>query len=402
LSLRRDRSFLATGLAHFAVDLLNSQRPLLLAVQSVPLRLSNSAIGLISTMYSLSGALTQPLFGLLADRIGSRWVASIGVLWMVFCFSLALTIPGYPGLVFLVAAALGSGAFHPAGTAEASQRGRSHLSQMETTATSIFFFFGQAGLFLGPLLGGPLIHRWGLAGLLVLPAFVTPVGLNLAAYLRPITADEKFVDRVAKMADAPLAIPTSLWSFLLLITFRSWTQMTMITFLPKYLSDLGYSPSIYGAIAGMFMGGSALAGVAGGWLADRFGKRIITLWTLMLGVLPFLLFPMAGSPVSFSILSFLGGGLIGASHSIIVLLAQRRMPQRMGAASGLVLGFTFSAGAIGTLISGVVADLYGFTSLFILLAVLTLLAAGMSLSIEPDQDLSGKTPERAKIRGRGK
>ncbi|MCJ7568938.1 MAG: hypothetical protein MUO58_15530 [Anaerolineales bacterium] len=93
---------------------------------------------------------------------------------------------------------------------------------------------------------------------------------------------------------------------------------------------------------------------------------------------------MARSPIAFWILSFLGGGLIGASHSIIVLLAQRRMPQRMGAASGLVLGFTFAAGAIGTLISGVIADLYGFKLLFILLAVFTLIAAGMSLTIESE------------------
>lgn len=158
--------------------------------------------------------------------------------------------------------------------------------------------------------------------------------------------------------------------------------MTMIAFLPKYLSDLGYSPSIYGPIAGMFMGGSALAGVAGAWLADRYGKKLITTSTLMLGVVPFLLFPMARTLAAFWILSFIGGGLIGASHSIIVLLAQRRMPRRMGAASGLVLGFTFAAGAIGTLISGVIADLYGFNSLFFLLAVLILIAAGMSLAIE--------------------
>lgn len=383
MSLKRDRSFLATGLAHFAVDLLNSQRPLLLAVQSIPLGLSNFAIGLISTLYSLSGSLTQPLFGLLADRIGSRWVASIGVLWMVFWFSLALTIPGYPGLIFLVAAALGSGAFHPAGAAEATQRGRSYLSHMETTATSLFFFFGQAGLFLGPLLGGPLIHRWGIAGLLILPAFVAPVGLNLAAHLRPISANEKKAEPLA-MVEPSLIIPVRLWPFLFLITFRSWTQMTMIAFLPKYLSDLGYSPSIYGPIAGTFMGGSALAGVAGAWLADRYGKKLVTTWTLMLGVVPLILFPMARSPIAFWILSFLGGGLIGASHSIIVLLAQRRMPQRMGAASGLVLGFTFAAGAIGTLISGVIADLYGFELLFILLAVFTLIAAGMSLTIESE------------------
>ncbi|MCK5053772.1 MAG: MFS transporter [Anaerolineales bacterium] len=382
MSLSRDRSFLATGLAHFAVDLLNSQRPLLLAVQSVPLGLSNFTIGLISTLYSLSGSLTQPVFGWLADRIGSRWVASIGVLWMVICFSLALTVPGYPGLIFLVAAALGSGAFHPAGTAEATQRGRDQLSHMETTATSIFFFFGQAGLFLGPLLGGPLIHRWGIGGLLVLPAFVALVGWNLAAHLRPSNADEEQAHPVAMIVGTPLITPTRLLPFLLLITFRSWTQMTMIAFLPKYLSDLGYSPSIYGPIAGMFMGGSALAGVAGAWLADRYGKKLITTSTLMLGVVPFFLFPMARTLAAFWILSFIGGGLIGASHSIIVLLAQRRMPRRMGAASGLVLGFTFAAGAIGTLISGVIADLYGFNSLFFLLAVLILIAAGMSLAIE--------------------
>lgn len=384
MSLGRDRSFLATGLAHFAVDLLNSQRPLLLAVQSVPLGLSNFTIGLISTLYSLSGSLTQPLFGLLADRIGSRWVASIGVLWMVFCFGLALTVPGYPGLIFLVVAALGSGAFHPAGTAEASQRGRSHLSEMETTATSIFFFFGQAGLFLGPLLGGPLIHRWGIGGLLVLPVFVALVGVNLAAHLRPSYADVEKVGPLVEMVESPSIKPKRLTPFLLLITSRSWTQMTMIAFLPKYLSDLGYSPSIYGPIAGMFMGGAAVAGVTGAWLADRYGKKLVTTWTLMLGVVPFLLFPMARSQVAFWILSFIGGGLIGASHSIIVLLAQRRMPRRMGTASGLVLGFTFAAGAIGTLISGVVADQYGFSAVFILLAVLTLIAAGMSLAIESE------------------
>ena len=384
MSLRRNRSFIATGLAHFAVDLLNSQRPLLLAIQSVPLGLSNFAIGLISTIYSLSGSLTQPLFGLLADRIGSRWIASFGVLWMVFCFSLALTVPGYPGLIFLVAAALGSGAFHPAGTADATQRGRSQLSHMETTATSIFFFFGQAGYFLGPLLGGPIIHRWGIVGLLVLPAFVAPVGLNLAVHLRPLNADVKKADPVVKMVETPLSIPVRLLPFLSLITFRSWTQMTMVAFLPKYLSDLGYSPSIYGPIAGMFMGGSAFAGVAGGWLADRYGKKVVTTSTLMLGVVPLLLFPMAGSPAEFWILSILGGGLIGASHSIIVLMAQNRMPQRMGAASGLVLGFTFTVGAVGTLISGVIADLFGFSTLFFFLAVLTLTAAGMSLAIEPE------------------
>jgi len=43
-----------------------------------------------------------------------------------------------------------------------------------------------------------------------------------------------------------------------------------------------------------------------------------------------------------------------------------------------------SLAIIGTLISGMIADLYGFELLFILLAVFTLIAAGMSLTIESE------------------
>jgi FSR family fosmidomycin resistance protein-like MFS transporter len=67
MSIFRDRSFFAASLAHLSVDLVNSQRPLLLALLSIPLGLSNAAIGILSMVYSLSGSLSQPVFGWLVD-----------------------------------------------------------------------------------------------------------------------------------------------------------------------------------------------------------------------------------------------------------------------------------------------------------------------------------------------
>ena len=151
MSILKDRPFFAAAVAHFAVDALNSQRPLVLAVLSVPLGLSNTAIGLVSTIYTFSGSLSQPIFGWLADRIGPRWVATLGVLWMAGAFGLAVNLPGYAPLILLILASLGSGAFHPAGTMEATIRGRYHLSGRETTASSIFFFFGALGYSFGPV-----------------------------------------------------------------------------------------------------------------------------------------------------------------------------------------------------------------------------------------------------------
>ena len=168
LNLLLDPSFLAAGLAHFAVDLLNSQRPVLLAYLSVPLGLTNTLIGFISLFYTFSASLSQPLFGWLSDRLGARWIAAGGLLWMACMFSLAVISPGKVSLVLLVLAALGSGAFHPAGTVEAAETGRVHFAGRETTAASIFFLCGQMGYTVGPALGGPIVGGWGPKGLLVL------------------------------------------------------------------------------------------------------------------------------------------------------------------------------------------------------------------------------------------
>ena len=78
--LLRDGYFLALSLNHFAVDLLNSQRSILLVYLAPYLGLDNSDIGLVALGYDMLASLTQPLFGWLADRIEKRFVmASLNV-----------------------------------------------------------------------------------------------------------------------------------------------------------------------------------------------------------------------------------------------------------------------------------------------------------------------------------
>ena len=72
MRLLKHSSFLAVSLSHFIVDVFNGQIGILLSVLSVPLALANSTIGLIATIYAISGAVSQPVFGWLSDRIGQR------------------------------------------------------------------------------------------------------------------------------------------------------------------------------------------------------------------------------------------------------------------------------------------------------------------------------------------
>jgi len=50
---------------------------------------------------------------------------------------------------------------------------------------------------------------------------------------------------------------------LLVAGLKSWGQMAITTFAPKFFHDLGLAPTIYGAILAVFMGGSAIGGALG-------------------------------------------------------------------------------------------------------------------------------------------
>ena len=387
MTLLLDALFSSVALSHLIVDTLNGQRAVLLAYLSGPLGLSNAALGLISTIYVVSAALMQPVFGFLTDRIGPRWVVAGGVLWMAVFFSMAVSTPGQTALVFLILASLGSGAFHPAGTMQATLRGRNHMSGQETTATAYFFVFGQMGLFFGPIVGGPLLERFGPLGLLSLSMFAFPVGLNAAWQLRytvpAFVADLKDGNPgsgAGVVRNRPALF--SLLAFATMAAFQSWVQQNMITFVPKYLSDLGQPASIYGLVVALFMGGYALGNILGGNMADRFGKRRVAVIALTAASVPLFLVPAAGLSAWLYLLVPLAGMLTGATYSIIVVLAQRIIPGGMAMASGLILGFMFSTGSLGTLLTGHLADIAGFAPVFHMNAAIAFTAALLALSLQ--------------------
>jgi FSR family fosmidomycin resistance protein-like MFS transporter len=266
---------------------------------------------------------------------------------------------------------------------QATLRGRDHLLGRETTAAAYFFVFGQAGFFFGPVLGGPLLDRYGPAGLLGLTALALPVGLNAARQLRHVPGGK--APRHANPSrgnPAGAMLSLGFLSFALLAAFQSWAQQNMITFIPKYLSDLGQTASVYGLAAALFMGGSAVGNIAGGSLADRFGKRRVAASALALASVPLYLVPLAGASTWLYLLVPLAGLLTGATHSIIVVLAQRIIPGGMALASGLILGFMFSSGALGTLFAGYLADAWGLNLVFHLNGVIALAAAGLALTLQ--------------------
>jgi MFS family permease len=367
-----DSLFSSVAFSHLIVDVLNSSRPVLLTY----LGLTETQIALISTIYIWASALTQPFFGWLSDRVGPRWLAAGGVLWMTVFFSGAVLIPGPGGLVCLIIAALGSSSFHPVGTVQATLQGRNRLAGRETTAASLFFMAGQLGHFMGPILTGLILARLGLPALVILPIISIPIGLALAYQLRANVPHPRPVqgnDSIRLQASMGFVVILAVVAML-----QSWSQSNMINFVPKYLSDLGLSAATYGNLAGLFMGGSALGNLIGGHFGDIYTKRKVAATALFFAAFPIFTISQIGWSPWLYLLIPLAGACTGAVHSIMVVLAQRMISGGMALASGLILGFIFSSGALGMLLTGPLAEHYGFPTVLVLTTGLVLLASPLA------------------------
>ncbi|NWF65020.1 MAG: MFS transporter [Chloroflexi bacterium] len=376
MSIFLDPIFSFVALSHFMVDVFNASRPVLLTYFG----LRESQIALFSTIYIWASALTQPLFGWLSDRMGPRWLAAGGVLWMTVFYSGAIFFPGTLGLGCLIVAALGSSSFHPVGAVQAALRGRELMKGRETTSTSLFFTAGQMGHFAGPILTGLILASLKIPGMYILPLVSIPIGFSLMQQLQDNHPHPQPAQAAAShRTKAGLAFILVL---MIVAAMQSWAQANMVNLIPKYIKDLGQSATIYGSMAGLFMGGSALGNVIGGYFADRYPKRVVAALALLFSAFPIFLISRIGWSGWLYLLVPLAGLGTGAVHSIMVVLAQRIIPGGMALASGLILGFIFSSGALGLLYTGYLAEHFGFPYVMTLTTGMVLFASPLALFLK--------------------
>jgi MFS transporter, FSR family, fosmidomycin resistance protein len=381
--MRKNRMFLAVAGGHFAVDVLNSTGPVLLAVLKEPLGLSYAQIGTAITLYLLIGSLSQPLFGWISDKAQGRTMllAAVGVAWMAFFFTLVALAPGWTMLlpVFLLAP-LGSALFHPIGTAAAAAA----VPERAASATSVFFFSGQVGLAIGPFLAGALAGVFGAPGLLPLTVLaIFPTALLLVA-----SRDEGRLHARARKAAPPRS--TQAWTligmtvvaaFIILVAMRSSVQAVYQAYLPQLFQSRGWDPALFGLLAGVFMASGAFGQMLNGAMADRYGMRVAVVWPMLLSIPAGLICLLSPSiPLAF-VGCALAGLLIGGQHSVLVVHAQRLLPVKQGFAAGLILGFTFATGAIGTWLAGQAADTAGLQSVMVWMTLLSLPAALLAFTL---------------------
>jgi MFS transporter, FSR family, fosmidomycin resistance protein len=351
----RNGKLLTLMLGHFTVDSYVGVIPVLYPLLIGRFELNLATVGLVSLAYTGMAAISQPMFGILADRFGTRFTG-FALVWTALTFSVVGFVPSFPLLIALaLASGLGSGAFHPLGALDV----RSLLPRVRRSlGMSVYVTAGTVGVAAGPLIGIALFTPLGIhgTGLLVLPGLLTG-GYLLWRLRGRAGAAAAGVQR--KMAGAPQAVPVLALAVVIgVMMSRSWTLAVFQAFTPTWYAQQGYGPQFYGPLATTLVLASAVGTVGCGSLADRYGRRTVILATLALSVPAIALFTMYPGPWAFGP-AILIGLLAASTQPLMLLMAQQLMASRAGLASGLVMGLGFVTGAIGVPINGAIADVIG-------------------------------------------
>jgi FSR family fosmidomycin resistance protein-like MFS transporter len=380
---KRGMALLALG--HVTDDINQSFIAAVLPFLMIPLHLSYQAAATLVLGQAISSSVVQPAIGHLADKRALPWLIPVGLLLAGGGIAFLGIAPSF-GWAFLAAliSGIGVACFHP----EAARFANYLAGEKKATGMRWFAAGGNVGFAIGPLFATAAIAAWKLPGTLVA---IVPVTILAVLIFLDIPRLKTFLPARRKAGTSP-EFGDDWPSFVrlsLFVTVRSMTYLGMVTFIPLYaVGILHLAPEIGATLLTTFLLAGVLGTLAGGPLADRFGRRVV-LQASMGGACILIagfvaLTHDATAPVALVFaLAAVSGFVLVASQTSFIVLGQEYLPNRLGVASGVTLGLGVSLGGTFTPVLGAIADAHGLSASMLTIAVLCLISLGFAFTLPP-------------------
>lgn len=350
MSVKRNRPIVLLSLGHACVDVYQGAVAALVPYFVAERAYSYAAASGVVLAASLLSSLVQPLFGALTDRWTLPWLLPLSTLTAGAGIALGGVTDSYAlTLTAIAVGGVGVAAYHP----EAARAARD-AARGSHTAMGWFSLGGNAGFALAPPLVWAVVATGGLIAspLLAVPA-VAGAALCVAAVRSAGTA------RASGGRTAVVDGADDWASFLRLtgaVVCRSVVFVGLSTFVSLYVRERTGGGSAAGTVAlfVLYLGG-AVGTVAGGRLADRYGRLRVVRRSYVLTVLAVAGVVLVPGPVVYLFVALTSAGLY-VPFSLHITLGQDYLPRRVGTASGVTLGLAVSAGGLAAPAVGALAD----------------------------------------------
>ena len=262
---------------------------ILIAAFGITGELPYTKIAVVTTVFAMATFIFQTPVGFFVDRVGARSVLIGGLALEAVAIGLFGVATAYWQLLVLAAiAGVGHTVFHPADYAILSAR----VSEKRMgRAFSIHSATGYVGFFIAPIFMTGVAGLWhwraafiliGIIGLVVALVLLTQSEAlrDDGAAAKPEKEDEKTAEPAAPgttMEGLKLILSVPILMCFLYFVLHQMGGGGIRSFLVAALGEMYGTPEVVAASAlSAFTAGSVFGILSGGYVADRFGPRIMT------------------------------------------------------------------------------------------------------------------------------
>lgn len=311
--------------------------------------------------------LLNPFLGLMADRMGMRWLVILSPSLTAIAMSLIGIAPSFTVIaILLLVTGISSALFHVPTPVMVRKVSGDQIGR----GMSWYMFGGEIARTIGPLMALGAISLWGLEGTWKLIPFGLASSGLLYFKLRNIKISDEFRNK-DQVTGLKKTFRDSIPFFILLTGltfFRSIMRAALTTFLPTYMTIKGETLWT----GGIYLSVLELSGAAGtlfwGYYSDRIGRRKALMITLYTAPVLMFLFSVLNGWISLPVLALLGFFLLGTTP-ILLALTQDRGVERPAFFNSIFLTVSFASEALALMIAGGLADWVGLEMTFHISAI---------------------------------
>jgi FSR family fosmidomycin resistance protein-like MFS transporter len=324
------------ALVHAVNDVLTAILGALLPTLQARFAASTTTLAVLVAAFSISSSVTQPFLGALADRMGLRRMAGVGVALA----AVSLSLVGVAGSVLLLLALLilggiGSAALHPVSTSIVG----GSSTKNPGLSVGLFTAGGMAGFAAGPVLVLALVSRHGtdVTAWLMIPGLALAIGVIalLPDWEPHSTGRLRRVFDHRLLTNGPIAWLTAT-AVLISLAFLTFTSAVPLWLVAEH--GLATDAPLLGWTLGVFSLTAGLGAVAGGAVGARLGYGRTTAVSLAAAVPALIAVLLVPPGTATLVAAAVAGALIYASQPLLIVAAQNSAPRAPAAAAGIVIG----------------------------------------------------------------
>lgn len=363
------RNFVLTTLSTFAVFTSFYFLLVTLPIYIQKLGGTESEIGLIIGVFTISAVLLRPYLGREVDRCGRKNILAAGLL--VFLFSMLLynyTTSVVSLLMLRVLHGIGWGAATTAATtliadiAPPRRRGE---------AMGIFGMAANVAMAIGPMLSFALLYASSFSTLFAVSAAIALISLLLVLPISETVVVRPRTPLFSKEAFFPSAL-----MFAVTLSYGS-----IVSFLPLFVQKQGITtnPGVFFTVLAITL---IFIRVLAGKLSDIKGRKFVIVPGMILITMSLWVLSMADSLWIFLAAALLYGLGFGSVHPTLIALLVDKVGERgRGAAMGtFTAAFDLGIGA-GSIVLGMVLQFFGFKVMYLLGGLIVLAGAAWFIAV---------------------